>query len=97
MSEEILKSEKLKEAFENVMKAVKDIPAFEIIEGNTLFLVINNRDGLPSLSAKGKVIDIAGVPAMAAIKYPDILKALKAAVLMAEEYVNRDSANKQTH
>jgi hypothetical protein len=44
----------------------------------------------------GKGIDIADVPAMTAIDNSDILKLLKAAVLTAEEYVNRDSANKQT-
>jgi hypothetical protein len=93
LSEEILKSEKMKEAFENVMTAVKDIPTSEIKEGDTLFLVTSDM-GKSTCFAKGKVIAIAGGLAMAAIKHPDILKALKAAVLMAEEDVNRDSANK---
>jgi hypothetical protein len=93
MSEDILKSEKLKEAFKKVVKAVEDIPASEVTEGNALFLVINNM-GKGSLSAIGKMIDIVNVLAMVAIDNSDMLKILKAAVLMAEEDVNRDSANK---
>jgi hypothetical protein len=93
MSEEILKSEKLKEAFKKVVKAVEDIPASEIKDGNALFLVISDM-GKGSLSAMGKMIDIVNVLAMVAIDNSDMLKILKAAVLMAEEYVNRDSANR---
>jgi hypothetical protein len=59
MSGEILKSEKMKEAFENVMSAVKDILTSEIKEGDTLFLVTSDM-GKGTCFAKGKVIDIAG-------------------------------------
>jgi hypothetical protein len=88
MSEEVLKSEKLKEALKNVMTAVEDIPASEIIEGNALFPVISDM-GKGSLSVMGKGIDIADVLAMTAIDNSDILKMLKTAVLTAEEYVNK--------
>jgi hypothetical protein len=85
MSEDILKSEKLKEAFKNVMTAVEDIPNSEVIKCDVPFLVINDpKEGNLSCFAKGKVIDIANVLAMTARKYPDILKALKIAILMAE-------------
>jgi hypothetical protein len=93
---EKVNSEKLKEAFKKVVKAVEDIPASEIKEGNALFLAISDM-GKCSLSAMGKGIDIADVPAMTAIDNSDILKLLKAAVLTAEEDVNRDNANKQIH
>ena len=75
----------MKEVFQNIASALKQVKPYDIKKDEALFAVIYDRDSELFLSMAGRESDIAATLATVAIKYPEFYKLLKVAVAAAEK------------